>query len=304
MNRIIATVCFVGLATMGLFITACNQQHKQSPYEGTGKVVANINGVKITDDRLDLIIQALPPNAQGQFQTDEGKKNLIDQLTTQKLLIEYAREQGMEDEPLFQVRRQIMIDELLLNSVYQKITEEYPADDETLVKFYQTHPEVMGAKAQYTARHILVSPSPVGPDQTVPNTTGDDAATDEEALQKMAMLKEKLDAGADFAELAKQYSEGPSAPRGGDLGTFSAGDMVPEFDQALEGMEPGQVSEIVKTRFGYHLIYLSDRGMSQRPEFADLNPQQKDQLKAHYYRTIINDMVEERKKNAVIEVNL
>ncbi len=304
MNRIIATVCFVGLAAISLFITACNQQHQQSPYEGSGKVVANINGVKITDDRLDLIIQALPPNAQGQFQTDEGKRNLIDQLTTQKLLIQYAKDKGMDQDPLFQVRRQIMNDELLLNSVYQEITEEHPADDEALIKFYQTHPEVMGAKAQYTARHILVSPTPASPDQPVSNTTGDDAGTDEEALQKMAMLQEKLNAGADFAELAKQYSEGPSAPRGGDLGTFKAGDMVPEFDQALERMEPGQVSDIVKTRFGYHLIYLSDRGMTKRPDFGELNAQQKEQVKAYYYRNIINTMVEDLKKNAVVEVNL
>lgn len=299
MKRFIAISMMAALLGLALVTGSCRQE--ETTFQGTGTVVANINGHKITEDKLELIIQALPPNAQEQLQSVDGKKKLIEQLTTQKLLVAYAKEQGLDQTDAFQIRREIMNDELVLNQLYQKLTEENPADDASLDKFYNTHPDIMGAKESYTAAHILVTPKV---DQKVFNAKGDDAKTDEEALAKMDMIQKKLGEGVPFADLAKDYSEGPSAPRGGDLGQFKSGDMVPEFETALQMLEDGQVSEIVKTRFGYHLVLLKEKGMLERPQFADLNDQQKEQLKSEYYRTLVNDIVEERKQNAVIEVNL
>jgi len=299
MKRIMAIAMPVALLGLALVTNACREQ--ADTYQGTGPVVANINGHKITEDKLNLIIQSLPPNAQEQLKSDEGKKKLIDQITMQKLLVDYAKEEGLDKDSTFMIRKEIMNDELLLNQLYQKVMDENPTDDDTLSKFYETNTDIMGARETYAAAHILVTPKA---DQQVFNAKKDDAKTDEEALQKMDMIQKKLAEGTSFEDLAKDYSEGPSAPRGGDLGQFQAGDMVPEFETALGMMEPGQVSDIVKTRFGYHLIYLKDKGMSERTPFADLNDQQKEQLKTEYYRKIINDLVEKRKENAVIEVNL
>jgi len=299
MKRIMAIAMAVALLGLALVTNACREQ--ADTYQGTGPVVANINGHKITEDKLNLIIQSLPPNAQEQLKSDEGKKKLIDQITMQKLLVDYAKEEGLDKDSTFMIRKEIMNDELLLNQLYQKVMDENPTDDDTLSKFYETNTDIMGARETYAAAHILVTPKA---DQQVFNAKKDDAKTDEEALQKMDMIQKKLAEGTSFEDLAKDYSEGPSAPRGGDLGQFQAGDMVPEFETALGMMEPGQVSDIVKTRFGYHLIYLKDKGMSERTPFADLNDQQKEQLKTEYYRKIINDLVEKRKENAVIEVNL
>lgn len=285
------------LLGLALFTGGCRQEET---YQGSGKVVANINGHKITEDKLDMIIQALPANAQEQLKTEEGKKTLIDQITTQKLLVEHAKEMGLDQDASFKIRKEIMNDELLLNQFYQKLTEDNPADDETLNLFYTTNTDIMGAKEQYAAAHILVTPKA---DQQMFNALNDDAKTEEEALAKIDMLQKKLAEGVTFDQLAKDYSEGPSAPRGGDLGTFKSGDMVAEFETALADLEPGQVSGIVKTRFGYHLVYLKDKGMMDRAEFADLTPQQKEQLKGEYYRKLVNDIVEKRKENAVVEVH-
>ena len=299
MKRIMAIAMAVALLGLALVTNACREQ--ADTYQGTGPVVANINGHKITEDKLNLIIQSLPPNAQEQLKSAEGKKKLIDQITMQKLLVDYAKKEGLDKDSTFMIRKEIMNDELLLNQLYQKIMDENPADDATLSKFYETNTDIMGARETYSAAHILVTPKA---DQQVFNAKKDDAKTDEEALQKMDMLQKKLAEGVPFEDLAKDYSEGPSAPRGGDLGQFKSGDMVPEFETALGMMEAGQVSDIVKTRFGYHLIYLKDKGMSERTPYADLNDQQKEQLKTEYYRKIINDLVEKQKENAVIEVNL
>lgn len=297
MKRFFACCLMTALLGLALLTGSCRQEET---YQGSGKVVANINGHKITEDKLDMIIQALPANAQEQLKTEEGKKTLIDQITTQKLLVEHAREMGLDQDPNFKIRKEIMNDELLLNQFYQKLTEENPADDTTLNKFYMTNTDIMGAKEQFAAAHILVTPKA---DQQNFNALNDDATTDEEALAKMDMLQKKLAEGVTFDQLAKDYSEGPSAPRGGDLGTFKTGDMVSEFETALSLLEPGQVSGIVKTRFGYHLVYLKEKSMSERTEFADLNPQQKEQLKGEYYRKLVNEIVEKRKENAVIEVH-
>jgi parvulin-like peptidyl-prolyl isomerase len=76
----------------------------------------------------------------------------------------------------------------------------------------------------------------------------------EEAQQQIQQLKGQIDGGADFAGLAKQHSDCPSAASGGDLGEFGRGQMVPAFEQTTYAMEPGQVSDVVETQFGYHII--------------------------------------------------
>jgi len=298
MKRVTCIVLAAAMA-LTLFHTACEK--KQEAYQGSGKVVANINGRKITEDKLDLIIQALPPNVQQQIQGPEGKKRLIDQLTTQTMLIQYAKKEGLDKSPAFLVRKELMTDELLLQEFYRHLTESEPATDEALQAYYDSHPEALAGGEQFHARHIIVTPRA---EQKVFNSSGSDAKTEEEAKAKIAMIQERLKKGEDFETVAKAFSEGPSAPRGGDLGTFKSGDMVPEFENALKTMEPGQISDVVQTRFGYHLVQLVSKGTPARKAFQDLTDQEKEQLKGAFYRNRIDTIVEDAKQNAVIEVQL
>ena len=98
---------------------------------------------------------------------------------------------------------------------------------------------------QNHVRHILLKPSEV--------------VSETDAKNHLLQLKDRLDHGADFAELAKLHSQDASAPRGGDLGWISPGDTLPEFEEALNALAPGQVSEPVQTQFGWHLIQLIER---------------------------------------------
>lgn len=98
---------------------------------------------------------------------------------------------------------------------------------------------------QTHARHILIKPSQI--------------TTDEQAEQRLLLLRERLRHGEDFAVLAKQHSEDTSAPLGGDLGWLTPGETVPAFEQAMNALEPGQVSGPVQSQFGWHLIQVLER---------------------------------------------
>lgn len=125
-----------------------------------------------------------------------------------------------------------------------------------------------------SARHILVE-------------------TEDEAKD----LKQKIEGGEDFGELAKQHSKCPSGRGGGDLGTFKKGDMVPEFDTVVFGELPiGEVSEPVQTQFGYHVILVEEKEAIE-PSFAEVE----EQLRADLTRQAIEDLLEELRADAEVE---
>lgn len=138
---------------------------------------------------------------------------------------------------------------------YAEIGAKITIDDEKVADHYRSNQNDYHMREQRRARHIIFAAAV-------------DAA--EELHREKAARAEEILAqartGADFAELAREYSEGPSRESGGDLGYFSQGDMVPTFDQAVFALQPGQLSDVVKTDFGYHIILLEDiRPAGTRP---------------------------------------
>ncbi len=129
----------------------------------------------------------------------------------------------------------------------ESVASKIEIDDAKIEQYYQDNPEEFVVAEQRHARHILFK-------------AGEDASI--ETLQKQSEQAESIlqlaKGGADFAELAKQYSEGPSKASGGDLGFFSKGRMVPAFEDAVFALSEGDISEVIKTRFGYHIILLEE----------------------------------------------
>lgn len=131
--------------------------------------------------------------------------------------------------------------------VTQQITRDVAVSDEEIKQYYDTHPEEFESPRFVRASHILIA---VAPEAT--------PAEKESAIEKIKAVEKKLKTGETFPELAKQYSEGPSRINGGDIGYFQQGDMVKPFENAVFAMPVGAVSDIVETRFGYHLITVTD----------------------------------------------
>jgi peptidyl-prolyl cis-trans isomerase C len=181
--------------------------------------------------------------------------------------------------------------ELVVNAVMEKWFAALPAvTDADLEKYYNDNPAQFQQKERVKASHILVKV--------------DEKATAEEkaaAKKKIEDIQAKLKAGGDFAALAKEYSDCPSKDRGGDLGFFGKGQMVPEFETAAFALKPGELSGIVETKFGYHLI----KGAEHQQAGVTPLPEVKDRLKAFLEnqkkRELLQKKLDELKKGAKIE---
>jgi peptidyl-prolyl cis-trans isomerase C len=135
----------------------------------------------------------------------------------------------------------------------------------------------------------------------------DGKATAEEktkAREKADKLKKELSGGADFATLAKGNSTCPSSQQGGDLGFFGKGQMVPSFEKAALALKPGEVSDVVETQFGYHIIKLTDRKPAETTAYKDVKAKIEEFLKGQKVNEAIQKYLAETRKTAKIEILL
>ncbi|MCL6285189.1 peptidylprolyl isomerase [Ruegeria sp. 2012CJ41-6] len=232
-------------------------------------VVATVNGEDITLGHLILARAALPQQYQ-QVEDQVLYDAILDQLIQQNLL-----RAALGDEMPRQIALTLENEErsLLAATMIDRLTEE-ALTDEALQAAYDAQFTEWAGGDEYDAAHILVE-------------------TEDEAKA----IKGALDDGADFAETAKEKSTGPSGPNGGALGWFGAGQMVPEFEQAVMALEPGQVSEPVQTQFGWHLIILNDKRKSQAPALEDVRQDLAQQIQ----REVIEAKVAELTQSATVE---
>ncbi len=233
--------------------------------EAKENVIARVNGVEVTDRELalaevDLLEQFSKAPA------DQRRAMILNALLDIKALALAAEEAGLADDANFKAQMAFNRARALHNNYFQSnalnvITEEEMKERYDIeVKGIEPQPEIR-------ARHILVK-------------------TEDEAK---AIIKE-LDGGADFIELAKTKSTGPSGPQGGDLGYFGRGQMVPEFEVAAFDLEKGSYTkEPVKSQFGFHIIFKEDARDSQPPSYEEVKGQVRQALAREKYFKLTQD---------------
>jgi peptidyl-prolyl cis-trans isomerase C len=171
------------------------------------------------------------------------------------------------------ISKQMSIQKLIQETVIPKAV----VPDETIREAYDQNPENFTREEEVKASHILIN-----------SAEGDPKEKRDEALKKAREIAVKARAeGADFAELARTYSEGPSAPSGGDLGFFSRGRMVKPFEEAAFSLKVNEVSDPILTQFGYHIIKVTERRESSTVPFEDV----KDQLRQDLKNRMINELI-------------
>ena len=186
-------------------------------------------------------------------------------------------------------RRDLIISNFVEKTIIPKIT----VSEEDARKFYDQNADKFTRPESVRASHILIGADP--------KATADEKKT---AREKADKLRKELAGGADFAALAKANSTCPSSQQGGDLGTFGKGQMVPAFEQAAFAMKPGDISDVVETQFGYHIIKLTEKKPSDKIEFKDVRPRIEEFLKTQKVGAAVNEYVETARKTAKIEVLL
>jgi len=275
--------------------TTTNLTELTAPEEPADSVAVTVNGVDITEAEVQKIIQPqleriaqqnkqLPPNFAQAFEK-QIRQQILEQLIVRQLLEEKVKEANIvitEEDVLNQIKQLLAtqgspmsleefkkttaesgrsFDEIKQQvekgMAYQRIvdaqwTGKINITEEQAKKYYDENPTQFEVKEQVRASHILIKPKT---DEAGADPNQEKAKAKAKAEDLLKQIKE----GADFAALAKANSDCTSAAKGGDLNFFGKGQMVPPFEKAAFALETGKVSDIVETRFGYHIIKVTDR---------------------------------------------
>jgi peptidyl-prolyl cis-trans isomerase C len=175
--------------------------------------------------------------------------------------------------------------------IKQEVKTDVPITEEESKKFYSDNPAYFKKPGQVEARHILIK-------------LDQGAAKDdqEKARKKIETIQKQLAEGEDFGKLARQYSEGPSKDKGGSLGYFGPGQMVKPFETAAFSLKKGEISGIVETRFGLHLLQVTDIKPETTVEYPEAKIKITEYLKAKKTKQEVTRYIDSLKKTATIEV--
>ena len=228
------------------------------------KIVATVDGKPIFLSEIIGMAQRLPEQYR-KMSLEAVYPSLLTRAIDSKLVTLEGRRSKFSEDPdvkkrLREVEDQIISEIFLTKTIGSQVTEE------ALKKIYSETKSEMASGDQIKARHILL-----------------------DSEENAAEIIKKLQAGGEFAKLASEYSTGPSAASGGDLGWFGEGQMVPEFSKAAFALNPGDiVTKPVKTQFGWHIILVEDRKVSAPPSFDEA----KEQLASNMSQRLLKQLIE------------
>ncbi|HOI15576.1 MAG TPA: peptidylprolyl isomerase [Geobacteraceae bacterium] len=245
-----------------------------------GKTLAEVNGNVITTQDFQTEVDRLPPYLKPMVQSSEGKRELLESMIVREIVLEQAKKDGIDKDKEVADRMEDLRKRLIVETyLKKKVEKEAQISDAEMKKFYDENKEKFKAGDQVKASHILVK-------------------TEEEAKDVLAKLK----GGAKFDELAKKVSTDSSAAKGGDLGWFPKGAMVPEFEKVAFSLKEGETSGIVKTQFGYHIIMVTGKRPAGITPYEDVKEQIRANLLPTKQQEIFIKMKDELKKGAKITI--
>jgi EpsD family peptidyl-prolyl cis-trans isomerase len=267
---------------LGLMLTVALVSCSQKVAEQKGPVLAKVGTVSITQADYDRDYQALPEYAQQLFTDEQGKEKFLNEIINKEMLYQEALKKGLDKAPDFKKKLEEFKKLTLVTELFEKeIMAKAKVSDEEVKEYYDKHKEEFVPTTQIRASHILVR-------------------TEDEANKALERLKK----GEKFGDIAKAISiDTGSAKNGGDLGYFSKGQMVPEFEKAAASLNVGDISLPVKTQFGYHIIKVTDKKKGAPIEFDKIKGMIAQKLSGEKQKEAFEQYVAELKKNYKIEIN-
>lgn len=299
----------------------------QTPPSSGQKIAAQVNEKAITYQELDNQFHARTRVPFEKVQDDPDaqtvRKQILEQLIDEELLMREAERQKlrvtseMVDERFKNIRDRFPSEEafnqalssrgitaeklrdnitkglLRQQIIDQEVLQKVSVSPEELQSFFQEHKDDYMQEEAVHVRHILF--------RVAADASPED---DQKAKDRASTVLAKAKKGDDFAKLAQQFSEGPTKERGGDLGYFGRGKMVKPFDDAAFKLKVGQVSDPVRTRFGYHIIKVEDRKEAKRLSYEEAQDQVRQKVTEEKAIALYREYVKTLRSKATVTINL
>ena len=268
-NRKVLFLCALLMASVFAFSGCGNAKSKP---------LATVDGKVITVGDFEKRVSKMP--AYYKTLASQRRKDFLDDMINEQLIYKEALKRGINREPevkelVNEAKRKIVIAKLMEVEVKKSAVTE-----DKIKEFYQIHKDDFVTPLKLRASHIMVD-------------------TEAEANEVLQKLKE----GGDFAQLAKQYSKDPSKDRGGDIGYFIKGQLMPELEEICFKLQLEQTSDIIKTKLGYHIIKLTDRIEPRTVELSEVRDAIEKELKDSAQQRMLDELVKNLRSKAHVKIN-
>ncbi len=227
-------------------------------------------GIKVSEDDVKKQVEALKKR----FPNEDQFKKMLDQMNMSEDLLRAEFKRGMAAQKFIE----------------GEIARKVKVSGKEVSDFYDKNQSLFKQPEQIKASHILIKTDPL-----------DDEAKKGAARKKLEDIEKRVKKGADFEALAKEFSQCPSSSKGGDLGYFGSGQMVKPFEDAALALKPGEVSDIVETKFGYHLIKLTERKPEMTMALKDVEARLQEHLGQQKVQEEVGKYVAKLKEKAKVE---
>ncbi len=258
-------------------------------------ILAQVGKYKLTVKDFNDQIRSLPPQLQMALMRNPSlKEQLLDRWVQITLLAQEARAKGLDKRADVQKRIEDITNAVLAQEYMRReMGTTAKVTDAEAKKYYEAHKADFKEPEAVKARHILIK---------VPS--GADKKTWEAARKKAEDIRNRLEKGADFSKLAKKYSDDPGTKnKGGELGFFPKGRMVPGFEKAAFSLKPGEISNPVKTTFGYHIIQVQEKRPASQKKFAAVEAQIRQKLMREKEKQYNDELMKRLKAKYKVTIN-
>ena len=282
------------LKTLGIFVLIMSGL--ASPvFAQDPKVVARIGNKIITVADFNKILTYYDAEQRAQIEKNPQAKPTILWQTVQGLVIAgLAREKGFDKRPEIKGQLEMITNNFLAFQYLQKeVISKVKVTEKDAKAYYDKNPDLFKSPEQVKARHILIQ---------VPKEASDEDKKKQK--EKADEVLKKVKAGEDFTKLAAETSDDPGTKsKGGELGFFSKGSMVPAFEQVAFSLKPGEVSELVETEFGFHVIKVDEKKEAVSEPFETIKEKVTKQVLREKQEAKVTEFVEQALKKAKVMMN-
>jgi len=240
-------------------------------------ILASFNGQTITLGEFDQLWEEVPE----EYKLQLDKSMLLDQLISEKLLMQEAKNMGLEEDNVVLEQIKKMTEQILVQVLIEReILDKVNINDQEVSEYYEQNKESFTEKEQVYLYNILLE-------------------TEEEAQD----ILEQLKSGGDFSEIAKEKSTGPSAAQGGDLGYLTKGTIIPEIEEVVFALEVEELSEVVKSDYGFHILKITEKKPETVRTLEEVKEEIIQTLLPAKQKEAFDNLLEELKGKAEIEIN-